>query len=54
MTDGKGADRPAKQLPTILDSRWRDPRCSRIASSSFFALSLLLWTRSSPSVLGRL
>jgi len=25
MTGGKGAERPAKQLPTILDSRWRDP-----------------------------
>jgi len=25
MTGGKGADRPAMQLPTILDSRWRDP-----------------------------
>lgn len=25
MTDGKGANSPLKQLPKILDSRWRDP-----------------------------
>jgi ADP-ribose diphosphatase len=25
MTDKRGKDNPAKQLPTILDSRWRDP-----------------------------